>query len=538
MRSPPYGLLVFLTTALVAVWPTAGPAGPVSYVIELSVDGLGSPYLQSLVAGGQLPNFQRLENEGAWTLNARCDYDISVTMPNHISMVTARGVYGTGSDGHGWTTNSWNGTATIQSNNGGVYVPSAFDVVHDAGLTSGMWAGKTKLGIIPASYSGKVDYSYITDASSSPSLVINDFLAKTQAAPYNYNFVHLGNPDFAGSWGGTNYLNAVKTVDGYLGSIFTTVANSAGMAGKTAIIITADHGGFGNDHSNAAAYSDYTIPFLVWGPGVSSGMDLYGLNSGARTDPGAGRPDYAVATPQPIRNSDSANLAMKLLGLDPVTGSTVNASQNLSVSGNAPAADVLGYTSFNECSTASTGVASWTPSASNSELAFSTANVLNIASSGRILGAYDSTTSPRRFRFRGVQADTTFAAVDLSGYDSRTASIDVLLKSGVTYADQDYYKASLSNGLDTLYLADVEGAALNSSSLTKDVFLHYSAAIPDSWTEATLTISSHIASNSGNADFDNFVITGTVVPEPSTLVLLAIGCLAWALRRRKAATAR
>jgi hypothetical protein len=70
-------LTVLIVCASFFVTVGAAVAAP-QYVIEITVDGLGSPYLQSLVAAGQLPNFQRLETEGAWTLNARCDYDFQL----------------------------------------------------------------------------------------------------------------------------------------------------------------------------------------------------------------------------------------------------------------------------------------------------------------------------------------------------------------------------------------------------------------------------------------------------------------------------
>ncbi|MDX2474843.1 MAG: hypothetical protein QNL91_14175, partial [Candidatus Krumholzibacteria bacterium] len=87
---------------------------------------------------------------------------------------------------------------------------------------------------------------------------------------------------------------------------------------------TTDHGGTAYGHNNAADSRMYTIPFFVWGADVAVGGDLYGLNPG-RLDPGVGRPDYnAVA---PIRNGDGGNLALSLLGLPAVAGSTQ--SENL-----------------------------------------------------------------------------------------------------------------------------------------------------------------------------------------------------------------
>jgi hypothetical protein len=102
------------------------------------------------------------------------------------------------------------------------------------------------------------------------------------------------------------------------------------LNGKTAIILTSDHGGIRNTHGDPADPADYTIPFFVWGPGVEAAADLYSLNPATRLDPGAGRPDYGAAV-QPIRNGDSGNLALQLLGLGPVSGSTINANQDLAV---------------------------------------------------------------------------------------------------------------------------------------------------------------------------------------------------------------
>lgn len=523
-----HSLLFALFVAATCSFVGEAVAGP-QYVIEITVDALGAPYLQSLVAGGQLPSFRRLETEGAWTTNARCDYDLSVTMPNHISVVTGRSVYGTGGDGHNWSVNSWDGTTTIQGNNGGTYIKSVFDVAHDAGRTTAIWAGKTKLGVIPASYGAKVDYAKIVDATSNPAGPVQDFIATMSSTPYNYSLLHLGDPDFAGSWGSTNYNNAVKTVDGYLGSILAMVENpSSILYHNTAIIVTADHGGSGNDHSNAAAYSNYTIPFIAWGTGVSAGRDLYGLNSGTRTDPGSLRPAYGSTMPQPIRNSDGANLALDLLGLGAIPGSKVNAAQDLAVQGNGPVAkQVIAYTAFNETPI---GLQDWTPGTGDTELGFTT-TVLGQVGINPVLGTYDSTTSPRRFRMRSYEAEATFATVDIAPYDRVTASIDVLIKN-TTYESDDYVRAVLSNGTESIQLVNLSGGELNANY---DVFLHYEAAIPDSWTHVVLTLSSHTNSSAGaeGVDFDNIFFTGVPVPEPNGAAMLLTAALAvgWARGR-------
>jgi len=67
--------------------------------------------------------------------------------------------------------------------------------------------------------------------------------------------------------GGSPAYNAASlAVDGYLGSIFNIVDTAAALRDKTVIILTADHGGNGKNHSTATDPCNYTIPFFVWGP--------------------------------------------------------------------------------------------------------------------------------------------------------------------------------------------------------------------------------------------------------------------------------
>ena len=63
---------------------------------------------------------------------------------------------------------------------------------------------------------------------------------------------------------------------------------------------------------------------------MTAGAELYSLNSQSRLDPGDGRPLYSDPL-QPIRNGDAANLELELHGLPAIPGSTINATQDLSV---------------------------------------------------------------------------------------------------------------------------------------------------------------------------------------------------------------
>ena len=99
----------------------------------------------------------------------------------------------------------------------------------------------------------------------------------------------------------------------------------------TLVIVTTDHGGQGYGHSDPRRLADYRIPFLVWGPGVASGRDLYALNADqAYADPGTRRVGYA-APRQPVRNGDVANLVLDVLGLPAVPESELDAAQDLEV---------------------------------------------------------------------------------------------------------------------------------------------------------------------------------------------------------------
>jgi len=333
---------------LVVAANQASAAGDAEFVIHVSVDGMGASYLQALIDAGQAPTFKRLQSEGAWTNNARTDFDYTITLPNHTCMVTGRPVKDRSANpaavpGHTWTINSDPRDKTLH-NNRLDYVKSTFDVAHDHGLRTSMFASKSKFVLYDQSYDGrngapdtvgedngrdKIDL-YVKDGNSAA--LTDRFLAEMKASPFNYSFVHFHDADSAGhgrTWGSPEYIEALVKVDGHLGRIVELVTTDGRFKGKTAIIISADHGGKGLDHGFNTNPLNYTIPFYTWGAVVGNG-DLYAMNASSRLDPNTTRPDYAAAH-QPIRNGDGGNLALKLLGLGAVPDSSINASQDLNV---------------------------------------------------------------------------------------------------------------------------------------------------------------------------------------------------------------
>ncbi|MCX6872497.1 MAG: alkaline phosphatase family protein [Verrucomicrobia bacterium] len=338
------------------------PAPAAKYAIVISVDGLGGTYLTKLfngtATGGpySIPNFTRLKNEGASTLAAHCDNDNWETLPNHISIITARPRDGTA--GHNWTGNGDPAVGQTIHTNKGSYVAGVFDVAHDNGLKTGMYANKTKFMLFdtypPSGYLGggsynatygaldtilpdngrdKVDNTYINTALGDTTVgIVNTFITQQKtASPNQYAFLHINEPDANGhgsGWGSATWNSSVVTVDGMLGKIFKLIEQEvAVMKGTTAVILTADHGNQDNPPTGADRYQ---VPFFVWGPGVPAGADLYTLNSSIR-QVAASYPMTTYTGMQPIRNAEVNNLALDLLGLGEIPGSSFDSAQNLVV---------------------------------------------------------------------------------------------------------------------------------------------------------------------------------------------------------------
>ncbi len=296
-------------------------------VVVISVDALNPTALARLGHSGA-PHLNALVEEGASTLNARSEQELTLTLPNHTGMVTGRRVRAS-TGGHGVT---WNDERrrprTVQAAAGGP-VESVFNVVDDAGLSAGFFASKTKFSLWDRSWPDATDAQTIIENNQR---LVRAFKRDLGGATRALRFLHLSEPDVVGhdkGFMGRAYLRAVRRTDRRVGSIIHVLRSDARYAGRTTVILTADHGGRGASHVDPTKVWDYRVPFVVWGEGVDAGADLYDLNPDY-ADPGRARVSYDGV--QPVRNGDVANLALDLLGLPAVPGSEHDVDQDLDVS--------------------------------------------------------------------------------------------------------------------------------------------------------------------------------------------------------------
>lgn len=306
--------------------PTAVRTAPAARaVVAVSIDGLAPRAIGRLGRKGT-PVLHRLMDQGASTMNARTEVELTLTLPNHTGMMTSRRVdarYG----GHGITFNEDQG-GTVQDR-AGSEVESVFDVVHEAGASTALFAAKPKFDLLARSWPESIErYTRVRR---------NTRLARSAAADVRrtrraFTFVHLSRPDVVGherGWMSPPYLRAVRRADQDLGVLVRTLRDDPWLRRHAVLLVTADHGGHGRGHYDTGDARSFRVPFIVHGRGVPAGADLYRLNPDY-ADPGRRQPAYARAR-QPIRNGSVANLATDLLGLPALADSEHDARQDLDV---------------------------------------------------------------------------------------------------------------------------------------------------------------------------------------------------------------
>jgi len=92
-------------------------------------------------------------------------------------------------------------------------------------------------------------------------------------------FIHFRETDANGhrkGWMSPEYLDAMRTIDQAIASVVETIEKNGGFE-KTALILTADHGGSNYGHyrwSDPDKKENVTIPWICVGPGVPAGLQI------------------------------------------------------------------------------------------------------------------------------------------------------------------------------------------------------------------------------------------------------------------------
>ena len=308
-------------------------------MVAISVDGLNPDAIREL-GPERAPSFHRLLDDGAGTLNARTAVEMSVTLPNHTGMLTGRRIER--KSGHHIDFNEDNHSDVHTE--AGAYRASLFDVVHDRGGRTALYASKEKFALFDRSWDGDhgaadhVGRDHGRDkidrfVEATPERLSVKVARQLTRSPYEASFVHLSSPDRAGhayGWMSPKYLAAVERTDRRIGAIMDAAASTPYLRERVVLAVTADHGGApgAKEHSDATDPRNYTVPFLAWGAGVEQGADLYELNE-ERVEPHADRPGYK--SEPPIRNTDLASLVTTLLGHRAVPGGLLPGTEPLRV---------------------------------------------------------------------------------------------------------------------------------------------------------------------------------------------------------------
>ena len=315
----------------------------VKRVVAISVDGL-NPLAIHRLGPTRTPALHRMMREGSATLEARSAVESTETLPNHTTMLTGRRV-DPKAGGHGVTFNEDNHGTVSQSAGG--YVPSIFDVVHDHGGSTALYASKLKFRFYVRSWNTngapdqvgrddgreKIDRVALERDDDEAGEALVDAL---RTNPATFSFLHVARPDEVGhdhDWMESHYLRAVEKTDRLIGTVLETIARDPKLRASTVVLLTADHGGRldREGHADVTDPANYRIPFLAWGAGIPAGEDLYVRNAQAYAYPGTSRPTYDG--PQPIRNGDLANVVGDALDLPGTPGSQINPDQRLAVFG-------------------------------------------------------------------------------------------------------------------------------------------------------------------------------------------------------------
>ncbi len=237
----------------------------VEHFVIIGCDGL-SP---DGVLKAKSPVMRRMMAEGSWSLKARGVMPTS-SSPNWASMIM-----GAGPEQHGVTSNEWQTNkfeiAPSVVGSGGIF-PTIFGVLREQKPAS-------VLGVF---YDWN-DYGRLFERAACDQ--IEDSVGPTNAARHaiawfkekkpTFLFIHLDHVDHAGHHDGhgtPEYYASVDVADKLIGEVLAGI-KEAGVADRTVVLVTSDHGGIAKGHGGATM-AEIEIPWILTGSGVIKGHEL------------------------------------------------------------------------------------------------------------------------------------------------------------------------------------------------------------------------------------------------------------------------
>jgi predicted AlkP superfamily pyrophosphatase or phosphodiesterase len=237
------------------------------------------------------PALRSLQERGAWTRKARAVIP-TVSAPNWASMIM-----GAGPPQHGITSNDWRVdqfeiAPTCQDKGG--YFPTIFRLLRAQRPSAKIAVIHEWKGLAHLFSASDIDtLRQLPDHRETMQQAIEVLV---QEKP-TLTMIHLDHVDHAGhadGWYSPTYDEAIREADRLIGELLDRL-HRAGMLERTAILVTADHGGKEKKHGGMSM-GEIEIPWILTGPGVPKGEIM-----------------------DPVNTYDTAATIADLLGLRPPT---------------------------------------------------------------------------------------------------------------------------------------------------------------------------------------------------------------------------
>src|SRR5690242_1041907 len=275
-----------VTNRLLTFVLCAGAATAADHVLILGFDGM-SP---DGVAKARTPVFHDLMRRGASTLHARGVIP-TVSSPNWASMIM-----GAGPAEHGITSNEWQPDkfeiSPVCTGDGGFF-PTMFGIARKQrpSMTIGVFHDWKDFGrLVEPKAADIVKHGNGPDETAALAI---DYIKSKKPTLMFVHFDHVDHAGHESGHGSPEYYQAVEKADELAGKVLAALED-AGIADKTVVLVTADHGGVGKKHGGNTM-AELEIPWILAGPGVAAGKELRA----------------------PVRTYDTAATVAYLLGLKP-----------------------------------------------------------------------------------------------------------------------------------------------------------------------------------------------------------------------------